>query len=140
MPIQIQIADSQDALAIESNLLASLRSSLQQSVNEQFVLAAKLDDGALIGGLTASTSYGWLLIKTLWVGENQQRQGLGTSLVQEAELKASELGCHGAWLDTSSPDAKLFYERLGYAVFGNLSNSENQTPSSHQRWFMRKSI
>lgn len=140
MPIQIQIADKQDALTIERNLLASLRSSLPQSTNEEFVLAAKLEDGTLAGGLTASTSYGWLLIKTLWVGEKHRRQGLGQSLVQEAEIKASELGCHCAWLDTSNPKARVFYENLGYAVFSKLSNSKDQEPSSHQRWFMKKTL
>jgi predicted N-acetyltransferase YhbS len=140
MSIQIKLSASQDAQLIEENLLAALRRELKQSVNEQFVLAARLDDNTLVGGLTASTSYGWLLIKTLWVDENQRRQGLGQTLMQRAESKGHKLGCHGAWLDTSSPTAKAFYEHLGYAAFSQLSNSPDQEPPTHHRWFMKKRL
>ncbi len=104
------------------------------------MLSAKSAQNSLIGGLTASTSYGWILIKTLWVDEAQRNQGVGRLLMEEAEAKGIGLGCHSAWLDTSNPDAKTFYETLGYEVFGELSNDAEQFPESHRRWFLKKSL
>lgn len=125
---------------LEKELLESLRSSLPQAENASFTLAAKDSLGKLVGGLVASTSYGWLLIKSLWVDEAYQNQGLGRRLMAQAEQKAQAIGCHGAWLDTSSPDAMQFYKKLGYESFGQLSNVAGQQPVSHNRWFMKKAL
>ena len=50
---------------IDEALLRSLRATLPQSDNASFVLSARAPDGALVGGLTAGTSYGWLLVLSL---------------------------------------------------------------------------
>ena len=41
-----------------------------------------------------------------------------------------------AWLDTYDFQARPFYERHGYAVFGELDGF----PNGHRRWFMRKRL
>lgn len=130
----------EEADRIEAELLAALRSSQPQAANVSFVLTSKTGDGDLVAGLTAGSSYGWLLIKTLWVAENHRRQGLAAKLMAQAEEKGVELDCHAAWLDTSSSGAKRFYEGLGYAVFGELKNEEGQKPQAHRRWFMKKDL
>ena len=140
MDIRIEDADPTVAERIESELLASLQDSLVQAENASFVLAARSRQNALVGGLTASTSYGWLLIKVLWVDDAQRRQGVGRLLVEEAEARGRNLGCHSAWLDTSNPQAKTFYETLGYEVFGELANDAGQFPESHRRWFLKKTL
>ncbi|MCG8441410.1 MAG: GNAT family N-acetyltransferase [Caulobacterales bacterium] len=128
------------AKRIEAELLAALRRRRPQAVNERIVLTALRGEGELVGGLEASTSYGWLLIKTLWVAPQARRAGLGRSLVMRAEEKACALGCHGAWLDTSSEAAKAFYVALGYMAFAALENGRDQHPAGHQRWFMKKAL
>lgn len=126
---------------IERELLKSLRSSLPQSLNDSFVLTARANDGSLVGGLSASSSYSWLLIKTLWVDSAYRRMGAGAALLESAEAHAAtELGCHAAWLDTSNPDAMQFYVKFGYEVFGQLSNGPGQMPELHRRWFMKKAL
>lgn len=131
---------SQVASAIETALLASLAKSNTQAENDTFVLVHKGESGALAGGVTASTSYGWLLIKTLWVDEMQRGGGLGKQLVLAAEGRGRETGCHSAWLDTSSETARSFYSHLGYTDFGVLANEADQPPSDHCRWFMKKAL
>lgn len=126
--------------AVENELTKSLRENLPQSQNVNFVLSARDHRNRLAGGLTAATSYGWLLVKTLWVAEKHRRQGLGRSLMKSAEDKARGFGCHSVWLDTSNPDAMNFYRKLGYEVFGQLSNSASQPPAGHRRWFMKKPL
>lgn len=140
MNTHIGEADPSLAATIEAELLASLRAALPQGENSSFVLAARDPEESLTGGLTASTSYGWLLIKTLWVDEGQRHNGIGRQLMHCAEQKGRSLGCHAAWLDTSSPDALGFYEALGYEVFGQLENGAGEFPESHRRWFLRKSL
>ena len=138
MEVQIAEADSSVAETIESKLLESLRQTLTQSENTEFVLSATSPQASLIGGLTASTAYGWVLIKALWVDQSHRNQGIGRLLVESAETKARGLGCHSAWLDTSNPKAMRFYEALGYETFGQLENDAGRGPESHRRWFLKK--
>lgn len=142
--VEISFADEKDRAAIaatvEDRLLQALAEENEQSDNESFVLKATDDKGKLLGGLTASTSYHWLLIKTLWVDDSVRGAGLGARLVELAEHEARRLGCHAAWLDTSSPDAHRFYEKLGYEDFGILGNLRGQSLPDHRRWFMKKDL
>lgn len=137
---RIEAGDAMAGRELEQNLLNSLSRTLPQSDNSSFVLTVKDSLDQLIGGLTASTSYGWLLVKVLWVNDKYRDHGLGRALMHDAEYKAKQLGCHGAWLDTSNPDAMLFYQSLGYTSFGQLENSSSQYPPGHCRWFLRKNF
>lgn len=128
------------AVQLESRLLDTLRSALPQAVNSQLVLAARNREQHLLGGLVGSTSYGWLHVHILWVQDESRGTGIGTALMREAEAKAVTLGCHSAWLDTSSHGAMQFYRSLDYEPFGMLSNSESQSPADHHRWFLKKAL
>ncbi len=138
------ISVEQDAVTVaqslEAELLISLGSELEQSLNTSFTLSAKNSEGEMVGGLVASTSYNWLLVKILWVEESHRNSGIGQRLMEAAHAEGQVLNCHSAWLDTSSPKAYLFYSALGYEVFGQLENTENQSPPNHRRWFMKKSL
>lgn len=134
-PARSAVAD-----AVETALLASLATINAQSRNESIVLAVHDGEGRLVGGLTAATSYGWLLVKTLWVDAAYRGAGLGRRLMQHAEEEGRKIGCHAVWLDTSNPEAHAVYLKLGYADFGVLANASGQHPESHRRWFMRKSL
>lgn len=138
--ISLSEGDASAGQNIETELLRSLREDLLQAENTSFVLSARDAEGRLIGGLVASTSYGWLLVKELWVDKAHRGRSLGRSLMARAEEKARSIGCHGAWLDTSNPDARAFYARLGYEAFGYLANAAGQHPETHRRWFMKKAL
>jgi GNAT superfamily N-acetyltransferase len=101
--------------------------------------SAAAPDGAtsdVQGGLWGHTSYGWLYVQLLVVPEPLRGQGVGRQLLQMAEAEALRRGCHGAWLDTFSPQAQGFYENLGYLVFAALADF----PIGHSRTFLRKSL
>ena len=125
---------------IERRLLLSLAKLNAQSTNTTVVMTAESDDGQLIGGVLGSTSYGWFLVKVLWVSEDHRNAGIGRNLMVSAEEQAREMGCHSAWLDTSNPHARDFYLRLGYSDFGCLENGSNHEPVEHHRWFMQKKL
>ena len=54
---------------IEDRLLAALRLNVPASDYAPFGVLARNGNGEIRGGLFGGTTYGWLLIKMLWVSE-----------------------------------------------------------------------
>jgi GNAT superfamily N-acetyltransferase len=101
-----------------------------------FAIFLRTAGGTVRGGLMARAGRGWLHIGNLWVAPDLRRQGYATRLMAAAEEEGMRRGCHSAYLDTFSFQARPFYERRGYEVFGTLDNY----PGEHQRFFMRKRL
>jgi GNAT superfamily N-acetyltransferase len=93
------------------------------------------DTGTIAAGLTSETYAGWLFIKYLWVRDDLRGRGVGRELMAQVERRALDRGCHSAWLDTFSFQARGFYKKLGYEEFGTLDY-----PPDHRRHFMRKRL
>jgi len=93
-------------------------------------------EGTLIGGLTATTYWGWLDIDDLWLDERLRKQGIGTELMQRAEEEGIGRGCTRAQLSTFSFQARNFYEKLGYRVIGALDDY----PPGETFFWMRKNF
>jgi len=91
-------------------------------------------NGILEGGLVGETGRGMLYLDLLWVRPERRGEGLGSRLLRLAEAEAKMRGCRGVWLDTYDYQARPFYERHGYAVFGELGGFAN----GHVRFFMSK--
>jgi len=89
-----------------------------------------------IGGLWGRTLWGQLYIDILFVPEELRRNGVGRELVLQAEEEAFRRGCHCSWLDTYEFQARPFYERLGYEMFGTLEGPAPVYP----RYFLRKRL
>jgi predicted N-acetyltransferase YhbS len=128
-----------DAREIACRLVEALRRNTPSNDARPLILVTRLGDD-IIGGLVGSTSYGWLLVKMLWVTEKLRGQGLGARLMTRAEAEACSRGCHGVWLDTSSARAERFYARLGYVPFGALQNEGGECPQGHRRAFLAKRL
>jgi GNAT superfamily N-acetyltransferase len=137
-PITIAPAGDDLVEELERNLLDALRLNTPPSDYVSLTLAARDGAGRLVGGLAGGTSYGWLLVKILWVAEDQRGHGFGARLMAAGEQAARARGCHGAWLDTSSRRAEAFYRRLGYAPFGALENQQGDRAYGHRRAFLCK--
>ena len=88
----------------------------------------------IMGGLWGETMYSRLHVDLLFVPESLRRTGIGRRLMADAEAEAARRGCHGAWLDTYSFQARGFYERIGYVVFGTIDDY----PPGHRRFFLSK--
>lgn len=91
--------------------------------------------GNIIAGIL-SKMYCWkcLYIDVLWVKEDYRKDGLGSMLLKEIENLAREKGCHLIHLDTFDFQAKDFYIKHGYEVFGTL----DECPEGHKRYFLKK--
>lgn len=89
-----------------------------------------------VGGLWGQFGYDWLFVELLVVPEHLRGGGYGTKLMQEAERIAMDRGAAGIWLDTFSFQARGFYEKLGFSVFGELPGH----PRGGARYFMSKTL
>lgn len=92
--------------------------------------------GDVLGGVLGQLWGGWLQVTCLWVAEAARGAGHGTRLLEQAEAYARSRGAVGATLETYSFQARPFYERLGYAVFGALDGF----PPGHVKFFLRKAL
>lgn len=138
--ITLELPDSTKKTELTDHLMHDLSMLNEQAFNSEFILLVRNESNQLLGGLNAITSYGWLQIKVLWVRKAERRCKLGSQLMNTATNRAKEIGCHGVWLDTSSPEAYAFYSTLGFKTFGTLINKPHQHPATHKRWMMRKEI
>lgn len=94
-------------------------------------------NGDIIAGIN-SVLYCWncLYIDVLWVKEDFRKDGYGSTLLKEVERVAKEKGCKLVHLDTFDFQAKDFYLKHGYEIFGILEDC----PSEHKRYYMKKNI
>jgi GNAT superfamily N-acetyltransferase len=111
-----------------------VRSGGQVNYRRLAISLSDPDTDEVVGGLWAETYFGMLFVDLLFIPESMRGAGLGRKLLAQAEEEAVRRGCHGVWLDTFSWQARGFYEKLGYSVFGELQDY----PVGHQRYFLTK--
>ncbi len=103
----------------------------------EFAIFARDEANAILGGIRATASWNWLHIELLWVAEDFRRRDIGKKLVQNAEALAREHGFQYVRVETTSFQAKPFYDKLGYQVFGILENSPVE---GYTDYFMKKRL
>jgi len=94
------------------------------------------DNQQIIAGLVARTWWGGLEVQYLWVNQAHRKSGLGHQLMKQAPEEAIKRGCHMAYVDTFSFQAKGFYEKLGYQAYGNLADYAHK----HTRYYLAKDL
>lgn len=114
----------------------ALGAGIEPRNSSPLVIVLHDETATVTGGLVASTVWGWLQVKELWVAEQYRNQGWGKQLLQLAERQALDRGCRHAWLDTFDFQALGFYQQLGYEIFGSLADF----PKGHVRYFVKKRL
>ena len=104
--------------------------------NERPVRFVARDELGVVGGLLGHTRWSWLYVAKLWVDERGRGQGIGTQLLTAAEELARTRGCTDASLDTFEYQARPFYEKLGYELFGTLDGY----PPGYRQFYLRKRL
>ena len=100
------------------------------------IIIARDADDAIIGGCVGFHRWGVLQVDHLWVADAHRGQGVGTVLLRTAEQEARDTGCIVATLDSFDFQARPFYERLGYRVWGVLDG----LPDGRVGYFIRKAL
>jgi GNAT superfamily N-acetyltransferase len=93
-------------------------------------------EAAPCGGLFGHTLYRWFFVRLLYLPADLRRGGLGATLLRRAEAEAVARGCIGIHLDTFSFQARPFYEKQGYRVFGTIPDY----PPGAARHFLLKRL
>lgn len=78
-----------------------------------------------------------LAVNVLFVDEKYRLQKLGSALLTKVETEAKAQGCKLVHLDTFDFQAKGFYLKHGYEVFGTLDDCPTK---GHTRYYMRKKL
>ena len=95
------------------------------------------ENGKVIAGCVASADC-WLSahVDILWVDGEHRRTGLGSKLLAAVEDAAREAGCMMIQLDTFEFQAKDFYLRHGYEVFGEVASP----PLGKMHYYLKKDL
>ena len=95
------------------------------------------ENNEIIAGCLAKM-YCWkvIYIDILWVDEKYRKCGLGKRLLTEIEKIAKEEDCSLIHLDTFDFQAKDFYIKYGYEIFGVLEDC----PENHCRYYLKKKL
>ncbi|HAH11708.1 MAG TPA: hypothetical protein DCL54_05815 [Alphaproteobacteria bacterium] len=102
----------------------------------EFVLGARNRNGRLLGGFYVVIYFKTAFLKWAWVDDKDRRGGVGRQLMEAAEAEARLRGARIMYLDTFSFQARPFYEKLGYSVFGTLKLGEDGL----ERYWMSKPL
>ena len=95
------------------------------------------NNGIIIAGIKADI-YHWdmVYIDVLFVEEQYRGQQLGSALLNKVESEARLLGATLVHLDTFDFQAKDFYLKHGYQIFGILEDC----PKGHKRYYLKKNL
>jgi GNAT superfamily N-acetyltransferase len=115
-----EAASEDDVAAVRQGLLSFNERQIGPSNEQPVRLVVRAATGAVIAGLLGATRWGWLHVDKLWLSDETRGQRIGSRLMARAEAIALERGCVGATLHTFEHQARPFYEKLGYELFGTL--------------------
>ena len=140
MNYSIKSCEGNDAKFIRSSLVQYNVSKVPKTQEVEFEPVDRKivdENGKIIGGCLAEV-YCWkiMFIDILWFDEAYRKQGLGSQMLQEMERIAREKNCTLIHLDTYDFQAKDFYLKHGFEVFGVLEDC----PPGHCRYFLKKSL
>lgn len=94
------------------------------------------DEGRIVGGAHGELWGRSVHIAAMWVAESQRGKGHGSALLRAVEDYAAAHGHLLAYVETTSFQARPFYESLGYRVFGELDGIDENTTL----FFLRKDL
>lgn len=100
----------------------------------RFAVIARNNEGEVLGGVRACAFWNYCIIELLWLQNEARGGGVGSKLVAEAEAYAKSKGFQYMRTETLDFQAKPFYEKLGYKVFGELPNH----PAGHTTCLLTK--
>lgn len=131
---------AEDAKTISEGLINFNREAIGDEASPdaaiEFSVFSRDDNGNITGGIRATCCWNTLNIECIWVSEDARGKGVGAVLVEKAEQFAIKNGFEQVLLETTSWQAKPFYEKLGYEVMATLP----QYPKGHAMHFMTKKL
>ena len=110
------------------------QSELDQSQRVEVYLNSA--DGTLLGGAYGLVRWRWFDLDVVWLSDSVTGGGAGRALLEQVEKAARAIGATNVRLDTLDFQARGFYEKCGYRVYGELANY----PEAHTQYLMTKQL
>ncbi len=136
MHIRLENTESQKAQKIGELVRSYNRSKREAAESEPLNLYIEDEHGRLLAGLVAETFGNWLEIEYLFVKEDLRGQGIGSQLLQQAEIEAKKRNCRYVFVNTYQFQAPAFYQKYGYKEVFALKDY----PYSGQRHYYQKDL
>lgn len=102
----------------------------------KFFVFAKNKLEEVVGGIRATCFWNTMHIELLWLSNDCRGKGIGRQLMTKAENFAKEIGCEKVFVETTSWQAKPFYEKVGYQHIATL----NDRPKGHASHYLTKHL
>jgi len=125
-----------EALFVGKNLVEYNSKHATNGAYEEINLVYKNENDEIVAGLNATLRWNWLDIDILWVSDSSRGQGLGQSLLQEAEQIARAKPCTFIKLNTFSFQAPEYYKKFGYEVIAVIDDA----PIGFKHYFYKKDL
>ncbi|WP_115718534.1 GNAT family N-acetyltransferase [Gallaecimonas mangrovi] len=133
-------ATAEDAARLSRGIVEYNHSALPdlepEDAEVRFFVLARDASGQLQGGIRASCYWNTLHIELLWLSATCRGQGTGRQLLKAAEDFAVEKGMEKAMVETTSWQAKPFYEKCGYQHVATLPDR----PKGHASHYLHKTL
>lgn len=133
----IYTATKEEAEFVDRKLSESIRNQIhltQETVLKNYVIK---DEGKIIAGInTLIFPWGIMYVDVLFVDESYRHKGLGSALLTRVENEAKAMGTALSNLTSFDFQARDFYTKQGYEIFGILEDS----PKGHTLYFLKKRL
>ncbi len=140
MSRNIVISNEKDTEFVDDKIVTFNREQVPFTQDNAFVslnFHIKDENGSIIAGVNSCLyCWGMLYIDILFVDESHRGQQLGSLLLSKVEREAKSMGGSLSHLDTFDWQAKDFYLKQGYEVFGVLDDC----PEGHKRYYLKKKL
>ena len=138
-PYELSISNDEESDYISNEVMHSNNSGVPLTQKKAPILKRYVlkDNDEIIAGINAYIyCWGIMYIDSLFVAEAYRHKRLGTYLTNKVEQEAKALGTTLSNLTTFDYQAKDFYMKQGYEIFGVLENC----PPNHHLYFLKKAL
>ncbi len=102
----------------------------------RFFVFARNSNNKITGGIRAACYWNTLHIELLWLSQECRGQGFGKIILGFAEEFAKINNCEKVFVETTSWQAKPFYEKNGYNLIGTLKDR----PKGYVSYYLTKNL
>lgn len=138
--LKIVVATTQDNDYIDQQIDEYNSRYLTFAKNEDVIrldYVIKNENDEIVGGIVSFIyCKKCLYIYVLWINDQYRNMKYGSMLLNKVEDEAKKRGCTLVHLDSFDFQAKDFYLKHGYEVFGVL----DECPPGHKRFYLKKDL
>ncbi len=134
--VQVERTYGATKKAIFKGLIAHNRDKVGKQPWKQVAVSIRDDQGVVRGGVCGEVWGGYLFVVGVWLDESLRGHDHATEAMDRLEAEAKAFGAERAYVDTFSFQARPFYEKRGYRLFGQLDGYFGE----HSRYWLTKEL